>query len=87
MDTLPTADTFPNTSFHGDQTLLKMAGVTLRGENRIPVFDPVTMQTHVPGLYLAGTVAAGVQPRAYGQDRAGDDGSRGGGGGCGGAEL
>ena len=71
VDTLPTADTFPhetdfvllNTGFHGDQTLLKMAGVTLHGENRIPIFDPETMQTDVPGLYLAGTVAAGVQQR------------------------
>ena len=52
-----------NTGFHGDQTLLKMAGVTLRDEYRIPVFDPETMQTDVPGLYLAGTVAAGVQQR------------------------
>ena len=40
-----------------------MAGVTLEGENRVPVFDPATMETNVPGLYLAGTVAAGVQQR------------------------
>ncbi len=52
-----------NTGFRGDQTLLEMAGVTLHGENRIPLFDPTTMQTNIPGLYLAGTVAAGVQQR------------------------
>jgi len=52
-----------NTGFRGDQSLLKMAGVELRGENRVPVFDPATMETNVPGIYLAGTVAAGVQQR------------------------
>jgi bacillithiol disulfide reductase len=52
-----------NTGFRGDQRLLEMAGVELRGENRVPVFDPETMETNVPGIYLAGTVAAGVQQR------------------------
>jgi thioredoxin reductase (NADPH) len=52
-----------NTGFHGDQSLLEMAGVELRGENRVPVFDAATMQTNVPGVYLAGTVAAGIQQR------------------------
>src|SRR5215213_450124 len=52
-----------NTGFRGDQSLLEMAGVELRGENRVPVFDPATMETNVPGVYLAGTVAAGIQQR------------------------
>jgi thioredoxin reductase (NADPH) len=52
-----------NTGFRGDQSLLRMAGVELRGENRVPVFEPATMETNVPGVYLAGTVAAGVQQR------------------------
>jgi thioredoxin reductase (NADPH) len=52
-----------NTGFRGDQRLLEMAGVELRGENRVPVFDPATMETNVPGVYLAGTVAAGIQQR------------------------
>ena len=51
------------TGFRGDQSLLEMAGIQLVGENRIPVYDPSTMETNVPGLYLAGTVAAGVQQR------------------------
>lgn len=52
-----------NTGFRGDQGLLEMAGVELRGENRVPVFDAATMETNVAGIYLAGTVAAGVQQR------------------------
>lgn len=51
------------TGFHGEQGLLHMAGVALEGENRVPVYDPATMETNVPGLYVAGTVAAGVQQR------------------------
>jgi thioredoxin reductase (NADPH) len=52
-----------NTGFRGDQSLLEMAGVELHGENRVPAFDPATMETNVPGVYLAGTVAAGIQQR------------------------
>lgn len=51
------------TGFRGDQSLLAMVGVQLEGENRVPVHNPATMETNVPGLYLAGTVAAGVQQR------------------------
>lgn len=51
------------TGFRGDQSLLEMAGVQLDGENRVPIFDPPTMETNVPGLYVAGTVAAGIQQR------------------------
>lgn len=51
------------TGFRGDQSLLEQAGVELVGDNRVPVFNPDTMETNVPGLYLAGTVAAGVQQR------------------------
>ena len=35
----------------------------LRGENRVPLFNPETMETNVSGLYLAATVAAGIQQR------------------------
>jgi thioredoxin reductase (NADPH) len=52
-----------HTGFHGDQSLMKMAGVELIGDNRVPVFNPDTMESNVPGLYLAGTVAAGIQQR------------------------
>lgn len=51
------------TGFRGDQHLLEMAGVELHGENRVPYHNPATMETNVPGLYLAGTVAAGIQQR------------------------
>ena len=51
------------TGFVADMRLFKDAGVTLRGEQESPVFSPKTMETNVPGLYVAGTVAAGTQQR------------------------
>jgi thioredoxin reductase (NADPH) len=50
-----------HTGFRADSSLLKMAGVQLTGEQDIPQFDPETMEKNVPGIYLAGTVAAGTQ--------------------------
>jgi thioredoxin reductase (NADPH) len=51
------------TGFHGDQRLLERLGVELRGLNRVPLFDPETMESNVQGVFLAGTVAAGIQQR------------------------
>ncbi|MFA9480152.1 NAD(P)-binding domain-containing protein [Phycisphaerales bacterium AB-hyl4] len=43
--------------------LFAMAGVELVGENCSPKHDLSTMETNVPGLYVAGTAAAGTQVR------------------------
>lgn len=44
-----------------DRSLLKMAGVNLLGVNQAPQVEERTMETNVPGLYVAGTAAAGTQ--------------------------
>lgn len=49
------------TGYRMDTSLLEAAGVELVGENRGPRLDPDTMMTNVPGLYVAGTAAAGTQ--------------------------
>ncbi|MFV9505845.1 MAG: NAD(P)-binding domain-containing protein [Oscillochloridaceae bacterium umkhey_bin13] len=59
----PTDFVLLSTGFRGDQSLLESLGVTLHGPNRVPSFDPATMESNVPGVYLAGTVAAGIQQR------------------------
>jgi thioredoxin reductase (NADPH) len=46
-----------------DMSLAKMSGVALMGEEQRPVFDERTMETNVPGVYVAGTVVAGTQSR------------------------
>lgn len=47
--------------YEADPTLFRMAGVQLEGDNGGPVHHPDTMETNVPGLYVAGTAAAGTQ--------------------------
>ncbi len=59
----PTDFVFFATGHRGDQSLLKMAGIELVGENRVPVYDQHTMESNIPNIYLVGTVAAGVQQR------------------------
>jgi thioredoxin reductase (NADPH) len=49
------------TGYEQDPQLYASAGVTLEGPGRKPRFDPATMETDVPGLYVAGTGVAGTQ--------------------------
>ncbi|MFO7540020.1 MAG: NAD(P)-binding domain-containing protein [Chloroflexota bacterium] len=51
------------TGFTADMDLLAAAGVDLLGERRVPAFDPHTMETNVPGLFVVGTAAGGTQER------------------------
>ena len=44
--------------FVSDPALFELAGVAFDGDGGGPVFDPDTMETNVPGLYVAGTAAA-----------------------------
>jgi len=47
--------------YEADTTLLELAGVRLEGAERSPVLDERTMQTNVPGVFIAGTLSAGTQ--------------------------
>jgi thioredoxin reductase (NADPH) len=49
------------TGYVADPTLLRRAGVAVEDPDHVPVYDPDTMETDVPGLYVAGTVTAGTQ--------------------------
>jgi thioredoxin reductase (NADPH) len=49
------------TGFVANISLFEIAGVNLHGEERIPEYNPETMETNVPGLYVAGTAASGRQ--------------------------
>jgi len=46
-----------------DMSLFAMAGVELNGPCQLPVFNPATMETNVPGIFVAGTAAGGTQDR------------------------
>lgn len=49
------------TGYVQDKSLFRSAGVTLSGVNEAPAVNSDTMETNVPGLYVAGTAAAGTQ--------------------------
>lgn len=49
--------------YEQDNRLLKVAGVELNGTTNCPVFDEKTMETNIPGIYVAGTAIGGTQDR------------------------
>jgi thioredoxin reductase (NADPH) len=56
---LPAEAVFLLTGYHPDPTLLEHAGVRVDPASYVPEHDPDTLETNVPGLYLAGAVVAG----------------------------
>lgn len=47
------------TGWRPDPALLRSIGASVDEETREPAFDPATMETDVPGVYVAGVLAAG----------------------------
>lgn len=47
------------TGYHPDHSFLKAMGIGIDEESGRPLFDPETMETAVPGLFIAGVIAAG----------------------------
>ncbi len=47
------------TGWRADPTLLRSLGVMIDPDTGVPEHDPATMATEVPGIYIAGVVAAG----------------------------
>src|SRR5688572_26735426 len=50
--------------YEQDNTLFKLAGLELRGDCGAPVFDEQTMETSVPGIYVAGTAVGGTSAKS-----------------------
>jgi thioredoxin reductase (NADPH) len=38
---------------------LQKMGIVLDAESRKPVFDPITLESNVPGIYVAGVILGG----------------------------
>ena len=49
--------------YEADVSLLKLAGVELLGNCQAPRYNPQTMETNVPALYVAGTATGGTQDK------------------------
>jgi thioredoxin reductase (NADPH) len=56
---LPAQAVFLLTGYHPDPSLLREAGVNVDPDTLVPEHDPATLETNVPGLYVAGATASG----------------------------
>lgn len=52
---------FLMTGYRPDASFLQQAGIKLQGEAYIPVLDPLTYETSVPGIFMAGSVIGGEE--------------------------
>ena len=57
---LPADFVFVLTGYIPDAALLTRCGIDLNSETQVPVYDKETFETNVPGLYVCGTVLAGI---------------------------
>jgi thioredoxin reductase (NADPH) len=59
--TIPNHFVFALTGYHPDFPFLESLGVRLEGADNMPVCDPQTLESNVPGIYLAGVIVAGAR--------------------------
>ncbi|GAB4002472.1 YpdA family putative bacillithiol disulfide reductase [Spirosoma daeguense] len=57
---IPADFVFILTGYVPDAELLRRCGIELNTETQVPVFDKETFETNIPGLYVCGTVLAGI---------------------------
>lgn len=58
---VPATQVYTMTGYLPETGLLEQVGAPIDAESGIPVHDPLTMATPVPGLYLAGVISSGLQ--------------------------
>jgi thioredoxin reductase (NADPH) len=56
---IPNDFVFAMTGYHPDFTFLEKLGVLLEGPDKLPQCNPETLESNVPGIYLAGVIVAG----------------------------
>jgi thioredoxin reductase (NADPH) len=56
---LPVRQVFALTGYHPDYAFIESLGVQLDPESRKPKLNPKTLESNVPGIYLAGVVTGG----------------------------
>jgi thioredoxin reductase (NADPH) len=52
---------FPLIGYEPDFALFERCGIRVEGPDRVPAHDPQTLESNVPGLYLAGAMLGGTQ--------------------------
>jgi thioredoxin reductase (NADPH) len=56
---IPAAQVFAMTGYHPDFDFLEKLGIALDPKTRKPACDPVTLETNIPGIYVAGVILGG----------------------------
>ncbi len=56
---LPADRVYALVGFHPDFDLFRRIGITLHPETCRPTLNPATLETNVPGVYMAGSISAG----------------------------
>jgi thioredoxin reductase (NADPH) len=58
-DALPADRVFLLTGYHADFALLDACGIAIDADTGVPAYDPSTLESNVPSVFLAGGVLAG----------------------------
>ncbi len=58
---LPADAVFPLIGYEPDFAFFERCGIALEGPNRIPSHDLETLESNVPGVYLAGAILGGIE--------------------------
>ena len=61
VDVVPADQVFLLTGYHPDTRMLAEAGARIDATTLVPEHDPETLETNVPGLYVAGALVSGRQ--------------------------
>ncbi|MGH9443658.1 MAG: NAD(P)-binding domain-containing protein, partial [Thermoanaerobaculia bacterium] len=59
--TLPADAVFALIGYEPDFALLERCGIRLEGEKKFPIHDAETLESNVPGIYLAGALLTGTE--------------------------
>ena len=59
ITTIPNDQVLALTGYEPELTLLESMGVEIHSETKAPTHSPETFETNVPGIYVAGVIAAG----------------------------
>ena len=59
--TIPAEQVFALTGYHPDFSFLEKQGIQLDRTTKRPALDSETLESNVPGIYLAGVVVGGLQ--------------------------
>ncbi|MBD3673289.1 MAG: NAD(P)-binding domain-containing protein [Planctomycetaceae bacterium] len=62
---VPTDDVLTLIGYEQEKSLFRQAGIELLDESQRPLVNEATMESNVPGIYVAGTAVAGTQSSEY----------------------